>query len=72
MPKHILIVAVVVVLGILFFAYMRFACTGIYDKVLAMYKDELGQTFEVIECWYVGWETFHFELDKKWFDMYSY
>jgi hypothetical protein len=44
------IIIIVVLLVALFFAHMRFACTGIYGKALVMYQDvKSGQQFEKIE-----------------------
>lgn len=63
---------IVVVLVILFFAHMRFACTGIWSKVLAMsLNKDTGHKYETIKCQYVGWKDFHFQLWKKWFDSNS-
>lgn len=59
---------IIIVLILLLFVHMRFACTGIYSKALVMYSDESGGTFEKIECKYIGWKNFKFELFKKWFD----
>ncbi len=68
MTSKMIIISVVLFLGILFFAHMRFACTGIYRKALVMYSDESGRNFEKVECRYVGWKNFKFKFFKKWFD----
>lgn len=71
--KILVMVSIVVLsLAVLFFAHMRFACTGIYSKALVMYSEQSsGETFEKIECRYVGWDNFKFQLFTKWFDANS-
>ncbi len=63
-----LIVIGIILLVILFFAHMRFACTGIYTKRSVTYTNPSGQYSSGTECVYVGWKHFKFDLFKKWFD----
>ncbi len=44
----------IVVILILAFTYMRFSCTGLFEKVRTYYTDAQGNDFDKTECRFKG------------------